>query len=89
MHTGTGARLKRIAKVLAALGTIELLCPGGTLIVLILVLTGGCHLGPPDEGERAAGIWRDLQAHIFGKPGDGGLRQAPGPNSLPGGAQAD
>jgi hypothetical protein len=45
MNTGVGARVRRIGKVLAALCAIEVLLRGGMLIVLILVLTGGCHLG--------------------------------------------
>jgi hypothetical protein len=38
MNTGMGARLKRIAKVVAALCAIELFLPGGTLIVLSILL---------------------------------------------------
>jgi hypothetical protein len=38
MNPGIGARLKRIAKVLATLGAIELCLPGGTLIVISILL---------------------------------------------------
>jgi hypothetical protein len=38
MNTGMGARLKRFAKVLATLCAIELLLPGGTLIVISILL---------------------------------------------------
>jgi len=88
MKIGVGARFRRIAKVLAALCTIELLVPGGTLIVLILVLTGGCHLGPPDEGERAAGIWRGVREQVFGNTADGGSRRTDENNALPGSSQS-
>ncbi len=43
MNTGMGARLKRIAKVLACLGAIELFLPGGTLIVLACLFMGRAH----------------------------------------------
>lgn len=38
MNPGIGARLKRIAKVLATLCAIELFLPGGTLIVISILL---------------------------------------------------
>ena len=41
MNTGFGARLKRIANVLGRLCAIELFLPGGTLLVLGYLLTGG------------------------------------------------
>jgi hypothetical protein len=47
MNTGIGARLKRIAKMLAALCTIELLLPGGMLIVLGWLLAGRIDVPAP------------------------------------------
>ena len=38
MNTGMGARLKRIARVVATLCAIELFLPGGTLIVISILL---------------------------------------------------
>jgi hypothetical protein len=38
MNTGIGARLKRMAKGLATLCAIELCLPGGTLIVISILL---------------------------------------------------
>ena len=40
MNSGTGARLKRFAKVLGTLCAIEMVLPGGTLMVLTYLLTG-------------------------------------------------
>lgn len=66
MNTRMGARLKRIAKMLAALCAIELLLPGGTLIVLGLVLAGRTNVPVPAGGlletansavQRARAAW--------------------------------
>jgi hypothetical protein len=57
MNTGMGARLRRIAKVVACLCAIELFLPGGTLIVLGLLLTGRINVpalgGGPLETPRS------------------------------------
>jgi hypothetical protein len=83
MNTGMGARVKRIAKIVAALCAIELLLPGGTLIVLLYVLTGRSHVRAAGEGERAIGIFRGVLGQIFEKTCDGGSRQSDQNNSLP------
>jgi hypothetical protein len=61
MNAGIGARLKRIAKVLATLVVIELCLPGGTLIVLGYLLALRPHVRPMAEGERALTAWRGLR----------------------------
>ncbi len=83
MNTGMGARLKRIAKVLACLGAIELFLPGGTLIVLGYLLTGRPHVRAAAEGERAVKAWRDFRGLISANIGDGGSSRADDNNSLP------
>ena len=58
MNTGMGARLKRIAKVVATLCAIEMFLPGGTLLVLGLLLSGRINVpalgGAPLESARSA-----------------------------------
>jgi len=70
MNTGIGTRLKRIAKVLACLCAIEMFLPGGTLIVLGYLLTGGRHIHASAEGDRAVTAWggvlRLLSVHTGG-----------------------
>ena len=61
----TGARLKRILKVLFCLCAIELFLPGGTLIVLGYLLTGGRHIHTSAEGEGGFHIWRDIRGLVF------------------------
>ena len=60
-----GAWLKRIAKVLFYPCAIELFLPGGTLIVLGYLLTGGRHIHISAEGEGAFQIWRDIRGLVF------------------------
>ena len=52
-----GARLKRIAKVLGTVFAIEMFLPGGTLIVLGYLLTGGRRIHASAEGDRAVTAW--------------------------------
>ncbi|HYB75252.1 MAG TPA: hypothetical protein VED18_17900 [Candidatus Sulfotelmatobacter sp.] len=54
MNTGVSARLKRIAKVLAAPCAIEVLLPGGTLIVLGWLLAGRANVPVPAGGPLEA-----------------------------------
>jgi hypothetical protein len=64
MNIGMGARLRRMAKVVACLGAIELVLPGGTLIVLGYVAAGRPHVPAAAEGERAFKIVRDRRGLI-------------------------
>ena len=66
MHTGMGARLTRMAKMLAALCAIEVFLPGGTLIMLGLLLAGRITVPVPAGGplataqaalQRARAVW--------------------------------
>jgi hypothetical protein len=61
MNMGMSARLKRMARVVACLGAIELCLPGGTLIVLGYLLAGRPHVPVATEGERAFKVVRDLR----------------------------
>ena len=81
MNTGMGARLKRIAKVLATLCAIELFLPGGTLIVLGYLLTGRPHIRAAAESEGAVKAWRDFRGLIFANTRDGGSSRADDDNS--------
>jgi hypothetical protein len=83
MNTGIGARVKRIAKVLAALCAIELFLPGGTLIVVGYLLTVHRRAHASGEGEPAVGIWAGVRGRIFENTGDGGPPQADENTGLP------
>ena len=50
MNPGIGARLKRMAKVIATLCAIEMFLPGGTLLVLGLLLSGRINVQAPGSG---------------------------------------
>ncbi len=78
MITGMGARLKRIAKVLFCLCAIELFLPGGTLIVLGYLLTGGRHIHTSAKGEGGLRTWRDIRALVFANTGSGQPLAGPG-----------
>ena len=71
MNTGMRARLKRIAKVLFCLCSIELLLPGGTLIVLGYLLMGGRHIQTSAKGEGGLQIWRDIRGLVFANTAGG------------------
>jgi hypothetical protein len=64
MNIGMSGRLKRIARVVACLGAIELFLPGGTLIVLGCLLAGRPHVPAAAEGGRAFKVLRDLRGFI-------------------------
>jgi hypothetical protein len=81
MNNGMSARLKRIARVLACLGAIELFLPGGTLIVLGYLLVGRPHLPAAAEGERAFKVLSDLRGLIFANAGAGDASRAEDHNS--------
>jgi hypothetical protein len=67
MITGMGARLKRIAKVLFFLCAIELFLPGGTLIVLGYLLTGGRHIHTSSKAEGGLQTWGDIRGLVFAR----------------------
>ena len=50
MNPGIGARLKRMAKVVATLCAIEMFLPAGTLLVLGLLLSGRISVPAPAGG---------------------------------------
>ena len=83
MNVGIGARVKRIAKVLASLCAIELCLPGGTLIVLGYLLALRLHLRPSAEGERVVTAWRGLRGLMSATTDDGGSSRADDTKSLP------
>jgi len=60
MTPGISVRLKQIAKVLATLCAIELCVPGGTLIVLGLLLTARVNVPAPVGGPMER-VWSALQ----------------------------
>ena len=64
MNIGMGARLRRIAKVVACLCAIELILPGGTLIVLGYLLASRPHVSEAAEGEGPLRVLRDLRGLI-------------------------
>jgi len=76
MNIGTGARLRRIAKVVACLCAIELFLPGGTLIVLGYLLAGRPHVPAAAEGERGFKVLRDLRGLISANAGAGDSSQS-------------
>jgi len=83
MNAGIGARVIRVAKVLASLCAIELCLPGGTLIVLGYFLALRPHLRPSAEGEGAVTAWRSLRGLISAITDDGGSSRADDTKSLP------
>lgn len=76
MNIGKGARLRRMAKVVACLCAIELVLPGGTLIVLGCVLAGRPHVPAAAERERAFNVVRDLRGLISANAGAGDSRRS-------------
>jgi hypothetical protein len=71
MNIGMGARLRRIAKVVACLCAIELFLPGGTLIVLGYLLAGRPHVPATAEGGRAFKVLCELRWLISANAGAG------------------
>ena len=71
MNIGMRARLRRIGKVVACLCAIELVLPGGTLIVLGYLLAGRPHVPATAEGGRAFKVVRDIRGLISANAGAG------------------
>jgi len=71
MNSGIGARLKRFAKVLATLCAIEMVLPGGTVIVVTYFLTCRCHVRGLAEADRALKAWRGFGGRISASTGGG------------------
>lgn len=78
---GMTARLKRIARVVACLGAIELFLPGGTLIVLGCLLAGRPHAPAAAEGEGAFKVLRDLRWLFSANAGAGDSSRTEDDNS--------
>jgi hypothetical protein len=74
-----GTRLKRIAKVLFCLCSIELLLPGGTLIVLGYLLMGGRHIHTSAKGEGGIQTRRDIRGLVFANTAGGSSRRDANP----------
>lgn len=66
-----GTRLKRIVKVLLCLCAIELFLPGGTLIVLGYLLTGGRHIHTSAKSEGGLQTWRHIRGLVFANTAGG------------------
>jgi hypothetical protein len=71
MNTGIAVKLKRLARLIGRLCAIELFLPGGTLIVLGYLLTGGRHIHTSAKSEGGPQTWRHIRGLVFANTAGG------------------